>query len=106
MNNVFRAVYRIEDECSFQLESQLVVRGTTRYKSQLNGSVLVWGRSQILFYAVKALYTTGPTGVYEAVEKPLQIWQTAALFEVFSFFLHCAPIFTVQIFAFGSLHMG
>lgn len=33
--------------------------------------------------AVKALQQSGPSGVYAAVEKPLQIWQTAALLEVF-----------------------
>lgn len=41
-------------------------------------------RSQILYSAVFALYTRGPPAVYEAVEKPLQIWQTAALLEIFN----------------------
>lgn len=43
-------------------------------------------RTQILYSAVEALYTAGPPAVYDAVEKPLQIWQTAAVFEVFFFF--------------------
>lgn len=43
-------------------------------------------RTQILYSAVGALYTAGPPAVYDAVEKPLQIWQTAAVFEVFFFF--------------------
>jgi hypothetical protein len=42
-------------------------------------------RTQILYSAVGALYTAGPAAVYDAVEKPLQIWQTAAVFEVFFF---------------------
>ncbi len=42
-----------------------------------------WTRLQILVSAVKALQQSGPSGVYAAVEKPLQIWQTAALLEVF-----------------------
>lgn len=42
-------------------------------------------RMQILYSAVRALYTAGPPAVYDAVEKPLQIWQTAAVFEVFFF---------------------
>jgi hypothetical protein len=46
-----------------------------------NGAGIVC-RSQILYSAVFALYTKGMPAVYDAVEKPLQIWQTAALFEV------------------------
>ena len=45
-------------------------------------------RMQILYSAVRALYTAGPPAVYDAVEKPLQIWQTAAVFEVFFVVLH------------------
>jgi hypothetical protein len=43
-----------------------------------------WTRLQILVSAVKALQQSGPSGVYAAVEKPLQIWQTAALLEIFN----------------------
>ncbi|CAK9190342.1 unnamed protein product [Sphagnum troendelagicum] len=45
--------------------------------------LLFAGWLQILVSAVKALQQSGPSGVYAAVEKPLQIWQTAALLEVF-----------------------
>lgn len=45
-------------------------------------------RMQILYSAVRALYTAGPPAVYDAVEKPLQIWQTAAVFEVIFVVLH------------------
>jgi len=46
--------------------------------------LLFAGWSQILYSALYALYTKGCPGVYDAVEKPLQIWQTAALFEIFN----------------------
>ena len=51
-------------------------------------------RMQILYSAVRALYTAGPPAVYDAVEKPLQIWQTAAVFEVFflSSSTHCTSV--------------
>lgn len=39
-------------------------------------------RSRILYSAVGAVLENGPSGVYPAVEKDLQIWQTAALLEV------------------------
>ncbi|KAH9574991.1 hypothetical protein CY35_01G089200 [Sphagnum magellanicum] len=46
--------------------------------------LLFAGWLQILVSAVKALQQSGPSGVYTAVEKPLQIWQTAALLEIFN----------------------
>jgi very-long-chain (3R)-3-hydroxyacyl-CoA dehydratase len=46
--------------------------------------LLFAGWLQILVSAVKALQQSGPSGVYAAVEKPLQIWQTAALLEIFN----------------------
>ncbi|KAL3691574.1 hypothetical protein R1sor_005225 [Riccia sorocarpa] len=46
--------------------------------------VLFFGWSQILYRAVNALSTGGTKSVYAAVEKPLQIWQSAALLEIFN----------------------
>ncbi|KAL2622422.1 hypothetical protein R1flu_002627 [Riccia fluitans] len=46
--------------------------------------VLFFGWSQILYLAINALSSGGTKSVYAAIEKPLQIWQTAALFEIFN----------------------
>ncbi|KAG6557859.1 hypothetical protein Mapa_000627 [Marchantia paleacea] len=46
--------------------------------------VLFFGWLQILYLAIEALRKDGPASVYAAVEKPLQIWQTAACFEIFN----------------------
>eukprot|EP00271_Cylindrocystis_brebissonii_P015549 TRINITY_DN38472_c0_g1_i1.p1 TRINITY_DN38472_c0_g1~~TRINITY_DN38472_c0_g1_i1.p1 ORF type:complete len:225 (-),score=34.55 TRINITY_DN38472_c0_g1_i1:467-1141(-) len=47
--------------------------------------VLTLGWAFILFRAIEALLSpAGMAGVYPAVAFPLQIWQTAALFEVFN----------------------
>ncbi|CAM6100790.1 unnamed protein product [Calypogeia fissa] len=46
--------------------------------------VLFGGWCQILYLAIDAISKEGPKSVYAAVEKPLQIWQTAALFEIFN----------------------
>lgn len=48
----------------------------------LYNSVLFVGWSRILYSAVGAVLENGPSGVYPAVEKDLQIWQTAALLEI------------------------
>ncbi|RWW78673.1 hypothetical protein BHE74_00013114 [Ensete ventricosum] len=47
-------------------------------------------RFQVLYFAVKALREGGPTTVYDSVERPLQLAQTAAVMEVlpFIFILH------------------
>ncbi|WZZ22694.1 hypothetical protein YC2023_124081 [Brassica napus] len=41
------------------------------------------GWAQVLYFAVKTLKETGHENVYEAVEKPLQLAQTAAVLEIF-----------------------
>ncbi|KAF3503867.1 hypothetical protein F2Q69_00045087 [Brassica cretica] len=40
------------------------------------------GWAQVLYFAVKTLKETGHENVYDAVEKPLQLAQTAAVLEV------------------------
>ena len=42
-------------------------------------------RAQVLYFAVKTLKETGHEHVYDAVEKPLQLAQTAAVLEVSGF---------------------
>ncbi|KAL2613978.1 hypothetical protein R1flu_025670 [Riccia fluitans] len=49
--------------------------------------VLFLGWSQILYLAINALSSGGTKSVYATIENPLQIWQTAALFEVNIFVL-------------------
>ena len=50
------------------------------------------GRVQVLYYAVTALLGGGHEGVYAAVERPLQLGQTAAIMEVrFSSLLFLPP---------------
>uniref|UniRef100_M4CXT2 Very-long-chain (3R)-3-hydroxyacyl-CoA dehydratase n=1 Tax=Brassica campestris TaxID=3711 RepID=M4CXT2_BRACM len=46
------------------------------------------GWAQVLYFAVKTLKETGHENVYDAVEKPLQLAQTAAVLEIirYSFF--------------------
>nr|XP_040249210.1 very-long-chain (3R)-3-hydroxyacyl-CoA dehydratase PASTICCINO 2A-like [Aegilops tauschii subsp. strangulata] len=39
-------------------------------------------RAQVLYYAVEALLRSGHQGVYAAVERPLQLAQTAAVLEI------------------------
>jgi hypothetical protein len=39
-------------------------------------------RLQVLIFSIKALNVSGPAAVYDAVEKPLQLAQTAAILEV------------------------
>lgn len=58
--------------------------GVVRAYLAVYNCVLFAGWSQILYSAVLALHTKGPPAVYDAVEKPLQIWQTAALLEIFN----------------------
>ncbi|CAN6833378.1 unnamed protein product, partial [Brassica oleracea] len=41
------------------------------------------GWAQVLYFAVKTLKETGHENVYDAVEKPLQLAQTAAVLEIF-----------------------
>ncbi|KAJ1686699.1 hypothetical protein LUZ63_018089 [Rhynchospora breviuscula] len=40
------------------------------------------GWIQVLIFAIKALNESGPAAVYDAVEKPLQLAQTAAILEI------------------------
>ncbi|XP_078179090.1 very-long-chain (3R)-3-hydroxyacyl-CoA dehydratase PASTICCINO 2A-like isoform X2 [Carex rostrata] len=40
------------------------------------------GWLQVLIFAIKALNESGPAAVYDAVEKPLQLAQTAAILEI------------------------
>ncbi|KAG6487316.1 hypothetical protein ZIOFF_055902 [Zingiber officinale] len=56
------------------------------YLSLYNWTVFI-GWFQVLYFAVKALREGGPTTVYDAVEKPLQLAQTAAVLEVLVFIL-------------------
>ncbi|KAG6483389.1 hypothetical protein ZIOFF_060034 [Zingiber officinale] len=51
------------------------------YLSLYNWTVFI-GWFQVLYFAVKALREGGPTTVYDAVEKPLQLAQTAAVLEI------------------------
>ncbi|KAJ7565092.1 hypothetical protein O6H91_02G047700 [Diphasiastrum complanatum] len=46
--------------------------------------ILFFGWLQTLYLALSALKKTGFTSVYAAVEKPLQVWQTSALLEIFN----------------------
>ena len=43
-------------------------------------------RAQVLYFAVKTLRESSHEHVYDAVEKPLQLAQTAAVLEVFPLF--------------------
>ncbi|CAL9211719.1 unnamed protein product, partial [Musa hybrid cultivar] len=51
------------------------------YLSLYNWTVFV-GWFQVLYFAVKALREGGPTTVYDSVERPLQLAQTAAVMEI------------------------
>jgi len=43
----------------------------------------IWGiRAQVLYLAITTLKETGYENVYDAIEKPLQLAQTAAVLEV------------------------
>lgn len=44
--------------------------------------LFVWSRFQVLYFALKALRESGHAAVYDAVERPLQLAQTAAIMEV------------------------
>lgn len=46
--------------------------------------VVFFGWFQVLYYAVQTLRTSGYAAVYDAVEKPLQFAQTAAVLEIFN----------------------
>ncbi|XP_008784525.2 very-long-chain (3R)-3-hydroxyacyl-CoA dehydratase PASTICCINO 2A [Phoenix dactylifera] len=52
------------------------------YLSIYNWTVFV-GWVQVLYFALKALKESGHTAVYDAVERPLQLAQTAAVMEIF-----------------------
>uniref|UniRef100_A0A453DZ71 very-long-chain (3R)-3-hydroxyacyl-CoA dehydratase n=1 Tax=Aegilops tauschii subsp. strangulata TaxID=200361 RepID=A0A453DZ71_AEGTS len=62
------------------------------YLSVYNWVVFV-GWAQVLYYAVTALLDGGHEGVYAAVERPLQLAQTAAVMEVcFSSLIFFPPL--------------
>nr|CAB3476270.1 unnamed protein product [Digitaria exilis] len=44
--------------------------------------VVFFGWAQVLYYAILTLLQSGHEGVYDAVERPLQFAQTAAVMEV------------------------
>lgn len=46
--------------------------------------VVFFGWLQVLYYAIQTLRTSGYAAVYDAVEKPLQFAQTAAVLEIFN----------------------